>query len=131
MKFSTLPLEKTCEEATMNSVLRFQLEVSPWSEQYIMQEHLLVKNHLVRPEGNVLTVMPLIIFHTKTVFDDIFKYQEERSTVFLTNSKVFWRCDQTLSEVIDVSFKLKPHSKIVKIYAYLHVGQISKHYPWL
>ena len=57
MKFSTLPLEKRCEEATMNLVLRFQLEVSPWSELYIMQEHLLVKNHLVRPEGNVLTLI--------------------------------------------------------------------------
>ena len=57
MKFSPLPLETRCEEATRNLVLRFQLEVSPWSELYITQEHLLVKNHLVRPEGNVLTLI--------------------------------------------------------------------------
>ena len=57
MKFSTLPPEKRYEEATMNLMLRFQLEVSPWSELYIMQEHLLVKNHLARPEGNVLTLI--------------------------------------------------------------------------
>ena len=54
---STLPLEKSCEEATMNLVLRFQLEVSPWSGLYIVQERLLVKTHLVRPEDNALTVM--------------------------------------------------------------------------